>query len=99
MPAPVPPCRLYVIEYSSSFTYDATATYEEGNYVQYQGGIYKANTDIDTAEAWDATHWDAVVLTTEMKDPAVDLTDFVKVDLTNGSGISTNQYAHLTVVS
>lgn len=79
--------------------YDATATYDAGDYVQYEGGIYKAKADIDVAEAWDATHWDAVVITSEMKDPTVDLTDFVKVDLTSGAGISTNQYAHLTVVS
>lgn len=79
--------------------YDATATYEEGDYVQYEGGIYKAKADISVAEAWDATHWDAVVLTTEMVDPQVDLTNFVKVDLTSGAGISTNQYAHLSVVS
>ena len=78
--------------------YDATATYEVGDYVQHEGGIYKCNTDISVAEAWDSTHWDAVVITTVMQD-SVDLTDFVKVDLTSGTGVSTNQYAHLTVVS
>ena len=78
--------------------YDATSTYDEGDIVQYEGGLYKAKEDITVAEAWDTTHWDAILLTTEMKD-VTDLTDFVKVDLTSGAGISTNQYAHLTVVS
>lgn len=78
--------------------YDASSTYDEGDIVQYEGGLYKAKEDISVAEAWDATHWDAILLTTEMKD-VTDLTNFVKVDLTSGTGISANQYAHLTVVS
>lgn len=38
--------------------YDATATYAEGDYCTYGGKLYQANTDISTAEAFDATHWD-----------------------------------------
>ena len=38
--------------------YDATATYQEGDYCTYGGKLYQANTDISTAEAFDATHWD-----------------------------------------
>lgn len=79
--------------------YDATATYTEGDYVQHEGGIYKAKADISVAEAWDPTHWDAVVVTTAMQDAQADLTNCVKVDLTSGTGITANQYAHLTVVS
>lgn len=38
--------------------YDATATYAEGDYCTYGGKLYRANTDISVAEAFDATHWD-----------------------------------------
>ena len=79
--------------------YDATATYSEGDYVQHEGGIYKAKADITVAEAWDATHWDAVVITTAMQDTPVSLTGLVKVDLTSGTGVTANEYAHFTVLS
>lgn len=38
--------------------YDATATYQTGDYCTYGGKLYQANTDISTAEAFDNTHWD-----------------------------------------
>ena len=79
--------------------YDATATYSEGDYVQHEGGIYKAKADISVAEAWDATHWDAVVITTAMQDVPVSLAGVVKVDLTSGTGVTANEYAHFTVLS
>lgn len=78
--------------------YDATATYSEGDYVQYEGGFYKAKQDISVAEAWTPAHWDAVVITTAMQDTQADLTNCVKVDMTSGTGITNTQYAHLTVI-
>ena len=79
--------------------YDATSTYQKDDYVQHEGGLYQAKADISSAEAWDPTHWDAIVVTTAMQDAQADLTNCVKVDLTSGTGITANQYAHLTVVS
>lgn len=77
--------------------YDATATYTEGAIVQHEGGLYKAKADISTAEEWTASHWDSFILSQHLEN--TDLTNFVKVDLTNGAGITSNQYSHLTVVS
>lgn len=79
--------------------FDATATYSKYDYVQYQGNLYQAKADISTAGAFDPTDWDAIVVTTAMQDTQADLTNCVKVDLTSGTGITANQYAHLTVVS
>lgn len=38
-------------------TYDATKTYAVGDYVIYNGKLYRCNTTISTAEAWTAAHW------------------------------------------
>ena len=40
--------------------YDSTATYDVGDFVTYNGGIYRCKTTISTAEAWDSTHWTLV---------------------------------------
>ena len=77
--------------------YDSTATYSEGDIVQHEGGLYKAKADIAVAEDWTAAHWDAFVMSTQLE--STDLTNFVKVDLTSGAGITSNEYSHLTVVS
>ena len=51
--------------------YDATSTYDEGDYVMYQDLLYKANQDIETAEAWDATHWDQVSVMSEVQNSLI----------------------------
>ena len=76
--------------------FDATDTYSQGDYVQYEGAIYKAKGAI-SAGTFDPSDWDPVVITTVMQDTA-DLTNVVKYDA-NGTGITANQYAHLTIVS
>lgn len=44
-------------------TYDATSgTYEIGDLVVYNGGLYKCTTDISLPEAWDSTHWTTTTL-------------------------------------
>lgn len=42
--------------------YDDTATYSVGDICTYNGQLYKANQDISVAEAWDSTHWTAIVV-------------------------------------
>lgn len=46
--------------------YDATATYAVGDYCLYNGDLYKCNTAIATAEAWDATHWTSTQIMDEV---------------------------------
>ena len=40
--------------------YNTASTYAEGDYCDYQGTLYKANTT--TTGAWDSTAWDAVTV-------------------------------------
>lgn len=42
--------------------YDETATYDEGDYCIRLGLLYRANQDIDPAEAWTSAHWDRAYL-------------------------------------
>ena len=44
-------------------TYDSTQTYDEGDYVVYNSQLYVCNTDIQTAEDFDSSHWDSTTLT------------------------------------
>lgn len=42
--------------------YDATKTYDEGDYAFYDGVLYQCNTTISVAEAWDSDHWDEATI-------------------------------------
>lgn len=42
--------------------YDATKTYAVGEYVIYNGGLYRCISAITTAEAWTAAHWSSVTV-------------------------------------
>ncbi len=46
--------------------YDDTATYAVGDYVIYNGLLYKCDTAVATAETFDPTKWTHVVVTDEM---------------------------------
>ena len=78
--------------------FSTSSTYAVGDYVQYEGEFYKCKTAISTAGAWDSTKWDKIVITNELESVGTDLTGFVKVDMTSGAGVTTTQYAHLSVV-
>ena len=43
-------------------TYSASKTYAVGDYVWYDGALYRCTTAISTAESWTAAHWTAAVL-------------------------------------
>lgn len=47
--------------------YDQTATYTAGDYVIHEDQLYKANADIQTAEAWTPAHWTQVQIMTEIQ--------------------------------
>lgn len=51
--------------------YDPTVTYTTGDYVINEDLLYKANQDIETAEAWDATHWDQVSVMSEVQNSLI----------------------------
>lgn len=42
--------------------YDPESTYDSGKYCIHEGNLYKANQDIDPAEAWTSAHWDRAYL-------------------------------------
>lgn len=46
--------------------YDATATYSVGDYCIYNNTLYKCNTAISTAEAWNSNHWTSTVIADEL---------------------------------
>lgn len=48
-------------------TYSSSSLYAVGDLVYYNGGLYKCNTAITTAEAWTAAHWTATTFADEEK--------------------------------
>lgn len=58
--------------------YSTSATYDVGDYVIYNGQLYRCTTAITTAETWTAAHWTAAVLGDDVGDLKADL--FVLID-------------------
>lgn len=48
--------------------YSTSATYDVGDYVIYNGNLYRCTTPITTAETWTAAHWTAAVLGDDVSD-------------------------------
>ena len=46
--------------------YSSSSTYAVGDYVMHEGVMYECTTAITTAEAWNAAHWTAVAIATEI---------------------------------
>lgn len=49
-------------------TYSASKTYAVGDYVWYNGQLYRCSTAITTAEAWTAAHWTSAVISDDVTD-------------------------------
>ena len=47
--------------------YNSSSTYKVGDLVIYNNSLYKCNTDITTAEEWDASHWTLSTISKELK--------------------------------
>lgn len=45
--------------------YDDTETYAIGDFVTYEGVLYKCIVAISVAESWDSTHWDSTLIVDE----------------------------------
>lgn len=52
---------------SIAIGYSNQSTYELGDYVFYENQLYKCSTTISTAENWDSSHWQSVVLADEVE--------------------------------
>lgn len=60
-------------DYSSLWTtlapaYSTSATYAVGQYVTYNGGLYRCTTAITSAESWTAAHWVAAKVGNDLSD-------------------------------
>ena len=54
--------------------YSASSTYAVGDYVLYNGGLFRCTTAITTAEAWTASHWTTVKMGPEVSDLKTQIT-------------------------
>lgn len=43
-------------------SYNPESTYAVGNFCYYENELYECNTDISTAEAWNAAHWTKIIV-------------------------------------
>lgn len=50
-----------------SDAYDPTQTYAVGDYCIYNNTLYRCNTAITTAEAWNSAHWTATSIASELE--------------------------------
>lgn len=75
--------HFYIAIYNgtSAVTYDNTATYAVGDRVTYSGAEYVCITDIETAEAWDSSHWEQAYAITRLRSLSG-----VQTNLANGNG-------------
>ena len=55
--------------------YSSSSTYAVGDYVMHEGVMYECTTAITTAEAWNAAHWTAVAIATEISDLKEEISD------------------------
>lgn len=76
------------------FEYDNESIWETETYCFHENQVYKCNTAIDTAEEWDATHWDLIADVATMVTEGI----FVPMDITpdsNGIFTPTKFYLHV----
>ena len=53
--------------------YSALSPYEKGDYCLHEGKLYRAITDIPTAEAWTAAHWARAYLADDVAETAAEV--------------------------
>lgn len=54
-------------------TYSNASTYAVGDYVWYDGDLYRCTTAISTAESWTAAHWESAVLSEDVDEGFAEL--------------------------
>lgn len=78
--------------------YDDTATYSVGDYVVYEGILYKCDTAVTVAETFDPTKWTQVAITDEMGGGGgVDeLNDLSDVTISSATNLQALVYDNIT---
>ena len=74
--------------------FDSTDTYAQGEIVQYEGALYKAKGAVAAGD-FDPADWDALIVANQLE--STDLTNFVKYDATNGTGLTNGQLVKLAI--
>lgn len=87
--------------------YSTSATYNDGDYVMYNGQLYRCNTAITTAESWTAAHWTSVVIGDDVSDiirafvsaefPSRSIIDASAINYNNNSALTSNGDGTYTV--
>ena len=54
--------ELFVYALNIANEYDSSSTYDEGDFVIYEGALYKCTTAITVAEAWNSAHWTSTLI-------------------------------------
>ena len=70
---------------SVASTYSASKTYAVGDYVWYNGQLYRCSTAITTAEAWTAAHWTSAVISDDVTGLKSALTN-LEEEISEGAG-------------
>ena len=71
----------------------AQQPYNIGDYVNYQGVIYRCTTQISVAESWNSSHWTSVMLADDVRDNYNDLKSAINdIQLKNGTDITIKDY-------
>lgn len=73
-------------------SYSSSSTYAVGDYVIHDGGLYRCETAISTAEAWTAAHWQQVSAMNEIQDVKDDVTDLKSALSNDINGLSYKSY-------
>ena len=66
--------------------FSTSSTYQVGDYVMYQGKLYKCITAITTGGAWDSTKWSLAILSDDVADfkSAIEIIVSEAIDVTTG---------------
>ena len=67
--------------------FSTSSTYQVGDYVMYQGKLYKCTTAITTGGAWDSTKWSLAILSDDVADLKSDTDDLNEVNFKFGPNI------------
>lgn len=81
--------------------FSTSSTYQVGDYVMYQGKLYKCTTAITTGGAWDSTKWSLAILSDDvanLKNALNNLNDEFEIDTTTALDLST-PVSHATVIN